>query len=262
MKKIFIGLILLFGLITTVNAANYELKELIPEGVKTTIVTNNFSYQDFYYDKSKKTIVFDNIKNLSDKELPITVSIGLFDKDKNNIGIINHCSKKNKNESISDIVLNSKDSKKYEISVVNEKIIVEDIKYISILNDNINCNKENSFDYVGKKINKIGVIEKKDIGKDAELLIKIMIGLGVLLLILFIYKFMFTNTYNNFDGNDVRDGFDKYNKKLQKDREEELKRNPPKVEEKKPNKPIEILEQEEDEKNSKKGDTDLHNLYK
>ena len=267
MKKLFYGvLLLLIGLTINVNAANYELRELIPEGIKTTIVTKNFSYQDFYYDNNSNKVIFTNIKNLSDNELPITISIALFDEEQRNLGIINHCSKMNKNETVLDVSLNSKEKKSYEIQLVEENVArgksLKDIKYIAILSDNINCNKENSFDYVDQKIDDIGVLKKQEIGKDAELLIKIMIGLGVLLIVLFLYKFMFTNTYSNVDGDDVRDGYNKYNKKLQKEREIELLENPPVVEEKKPDKPIEILEQEEEAKKEDKDGTDLHNLYK
>ena len=59
MKKIknIVRLLILITIMTIipVNAANYELKELIPVNVETTIVTKHFSYRGFYYnDKSFK----------------------------------------------------------------------------------------------------------------------------------------------------------------------------------------------------------------
>ena len=265
MKKILFGIIL-FMTIITVNAANYELKELIPVGIKTTIVTNNFSYREFFYNKDNNTLEFKSIKNISSEDRPITISVGLFDKNRKNIGIFNYCTKSGKVESVADEVLKSKEERGFVIEITKgylyKENIHDDIKYISVLSDNINCNKENNFEYVGQEVEDIGVIKTNEIGKDAELLIKVLIGLGALLIVLFLYKFMFTNSYTNVDGDDVRDGYDKYNKKLQEDREEELRKNPPKVEEKKPNKPIEVLEQEEEAKHEDKNGTDLHNLYK
>jgi uncharacterized protein YxeA len=65
MKKILYGvLILLIGVITiNVKAANYGFKELIPINTKNTLVTNNFSYQQFYYEDGE--IVFKNSLLLS-----------------------------------------------------------------------------------------------------------------------------------------------------------------------------------------------------
>lgn len=265
MKKVLFGIIL-FMTVITVGAANYELKELIPVGVKTTILTKNFSYREFFYNKNNNTIEFKSIKNISTEDRPITISVGLFDENQRNIGIFNYCTKSGELESVSDEIIKSKAEKHFKIEIPKGYLYKEnshkDIKYISVLSDNSSCTHGTSFDYVGKKIEDIGVIKNSEISSDTEIMIKILVGLGIFLVILFLYKFMFTNKYNNFDGDDVRDGYDKYNKKLQEEREEELRKNPPKVEEKKPDKPIEILEQEEEARNEDKSGTDLHNLYK
>ena len=61
MKKIITLVVLFITILSikTVHAANYELKELIPEGIKTTIVTKHFSYRQLYYDKTTNKVKFD-----------------------------------------------------------------------------------------------------------------------------------------------------------------------------------------------------------
>ena len=71
MKKIrIVFLLLILFSIKEVRAANYQIKELIPVDTPTTIVTDNFSYKNFYYNDNKMEaeslknnfIIFENIK--------------------------------------------------------------------------------------------------------------------------------------------------------------------------------------------------------
>jgi hypothetical protein len=258
MKKVLLSLfiILLTIIITPVHAANYELKELIPTDIKTTIVTNNFSYKNFYY--SSGQVVFTGIKNLTTEELPISITIGLFNSKKKNIGTINYCSE----------VLGSREEINYVINVDSSYLSPEynlsDIKYISVLSDNITCRSTGSgnLDYIGQTVDEIGMAKNKGLDSHTEFLIKILTCIGVVLVIIFIYQFMFTNHYNNFDGDDVRRSYKKYNKQLKLEREVK-ERNTPKVEEKpKINKSEEVLREELEAKKETGNDTDLHNLYK
>jgi hypothetical protein len=57
--KLLLLVILLFSVIDT-KAANYEIKELIPVNIETTIVTKNFSYKNFYYN-GKGMIIFQSM---------------------------------------------------------------------------------------------------------------------------------------------------------------------------------------------------------
>lgn len=258
MKKILYGvLILLIGVITiNVKAANYGFKELIPINIKNTLVTNNFSYQQFYYENGE--IVFNNIKNLSDKDLPISISLAFFDENKKNLGIMNYCAESD--------VLKSKSNREYTIALTNSDLgkgkSIKDIKYIAILTDNINCNKEPSFEYVGYSIEDIGMGKNNELDDDSVRLIHLMEFVGGVLLLIFLYEFLFTRTYQNFDGSEVRAGFKKYNKELKRERERELKKNPPKPKEFTKVKTDEVLAQEEQAQKEDKSATDLHNLYK
>lgn len=275
MKKVFYLVLLLIGLaVVPVKAANYELKELIPVDIKTTIVTNNFSYRDFYYNNNEleakslhnNYIIFGNIKNLADKELPVSISVALFDKNKKNLSVINYCSTKDKTSIHAGTVLKPGAEQGYTLEIpkryLPDKSTVEDIKYFAVLSDNINCNSDISFDYTGYTIKDINMGKNNTLDQDSERLIKIMTGVGIVVLLLFLYNFMFTNAYQNMDGSDVRAGYKKYNKELKRERERELKKNPPKEPEPVKVKSDKVIAQEEAAKNEDKSNTDLHNLYK
>lgn len=257
MKRIIKGIIIVLLLtISKVEAANYELKELIPHGIKTTIVTDNFSYKELSYDSGQVT--FQNVENLSDEAKPMSISIALFNNSKKNIGTINYCAK--------DELLNSKEEKPYTISI-NSRYLgknhkISEIKYIAILNDNINCRVTGSKDYVNQSIKEIGMVKNNSLDNSAKLLLYMLGFLGIVLFILFLLKFLFTNRYENFDGEDLRKGYKKYNKQLADEREHELKVNPPKPKEVKKEKTDEVIKQEEQAQNEDKSGTDLHNLYK
>lgn len=271
MKKILFSLLLIFtcGVILNVNAANYEIRELIPINIKTTIVTDNFSYKSFYFNHNEDSstannnyIVFSGIKNLSDGDLPISISIGLFGEDKKNIGTINYCSSSSESSNI----LKSKEEVTYSIEVSDKYLAedktVDDIKYIAVLSENSNCRTTGSLDYVGETVEEIGQFKNNTLSDDTLFLIKILSVVGGVLLILFLYKFLFTNAFRNFNGDDVRQEYTYINKQLRRKREDD-ERNKPYVEpKKKTNKSSQVLHQEEEAKNEDKTGTDLHNLYK
>ncbi len=253
-KLLLIGILLLLT-IPNVEAANYELKELIPINIETTIVTNHFSYRDFYYN-GKGIILFKSIKNISNKDLPITISIGLFDENKKNIGMINYCTAEER--------LSSKEEKSYVITITNEQLskekAIDDIHYISILDENINCRITGADDYIGQKVEDIGKIRSNSITSDTRFFIKIIEVLFSVIGVIFLYRFMFTKSFVNMNGEEIRKDYDKYNKELSKEREEDRKNNPPKPKEFVSPKTKEVLQQEEEAKNKKS--TDLEDLYK
>ena len=252
-KIIFVLLICLS--VKTVYAENYKIKELIPRNVTTTIHTDNFSYKEMYFDS--KGVHFKSIKNLTDEELPISISVGLFDKNRKNIGTINYCNLKLKGkeeEKEFDILFN----KKY----LGDKNTIKEIKYIAVLEDNITCKTKGSKTYIGLRVEKIGASRGNKFDSKTELFLSLLTIMAGAFVVLILYKLIFTRTYRNVDGGEVREAFDDINRELKEQREEELRKNPPVVEKKKPNKPIEILDQEESAKKEDKSGTDLHNLYK
>lgn len=271
MKKIVVLLVLILGFIP-VKAANYELKELIPVNIETTIVTKSFSYKGLYYNKNnaslaeKDYIIFKGIKNLTGEEKSISISIAFFNKEKKNIGTMHYCSTKINNESVSQKTLQPDEEISYSIEVNKDYLGSEhtrdEIQYIAVLNDNKDCRVASSDENIGKTIEKIGVISNQKLDESTQLMLNIFIVLGIILVIGFLYKYLFTKSFQNFDGEDIRKGFEDLNTSLSKAREEEKKKNPPKEKEIKSIKTEKVLKQEEEAKNEDKSGTDLHNLYK
>lgn len=264
MKKKFLIILITLMSFIPVKAANYEMRELIPINIENTIVTNNFSYKTFTYvvnkdgvDKSKNhTIIFKEIKNLTDEAKPISISIGLFAADKKNIGTINYCTD----------TLQAKEEKPYEIHVSKENLAkentVNDIKYIAILSDNTNCRTDGTLDFVGQTVEEIGMKKNNTVNNDTILLLKVLgVVFGVVFLI-FIYEFLFTNYYTNFDGKDVRNDYKKYNKELKARRDFEARIHPTPPPVKKKTKTDTVLKQEEAAAKEEADSTDLHNMYK
>ena len=258
MKKIvkLLGVILIAVMSFNVYAANYELRELIPEKKETTIVTNHFSYRSFSYN-GEGYVTFKSIKNITNDTLPISISIGLFDKNKKNIGTINYCSEENK--------LNGKEEKTFSIPVTKDYLgddySILDIAYISVLEDNITCKTEGKDYYIGQSVEEIGEAKNTTLDRDAELFLIVIGIVGGVIVLVFISK-LFSGSYENMDGDDVRIGFKKYNRKLRDDRERELRLHPPKPPEKIKTKTDQVLAQEEAAKTEDKTGTDLHNFYK
>ena len=278
MKRIIRALVLLLVVFvyTNVNAANYELRELIPIDKETTIVTDHFSYQSFYYKtkdikditKASQYVVFGNIKNISDEDLPVSISIALFDSEKKNIGTINYCASSKVDESDTVQIIKSKESMPFIIEVTNDYLgkdnKLKDVKYMAVLSENINCRHKTGHDeYIGQTIEEIGIGKNTEIGPAAESLIKMLTVIGVALVALFLYKFLFTSAYQNMDGSDVRQEYAYINKRLKNKREKDLRENPPTEPPKKDNKSDKIRKEEEIEGSKEhKERTDLHNMYK
>ena len=250
-KVIFISIICLS--IKTVYAENYKIKELIPYKVDTTIHTDNFSYKGIYFDE--RGVHFNGIKNLTDEKKTISISIGLFDKNGKNVGTINFC----------EMELNAKDEMsfiiEFEDKYFGENKSVKDVKYIAVLSDNITCKKKGSRDFVGQSVDKMGISHRDTFDDDSKLLISILSVVGGIVLIIIVYKLIFTRAYRNVDGNEVREAFDDINKELKEKREKE-KVNKFEMVDEEPEKSEEIIRQEEEAKKEDKSSTDLHNLYK
>ena len=278
MKKILklLLIIAITALCKNVSASNYELRELIPIDIETTIVTNHFSYQSFYYKTKNNTditnksnyLVFGNIKNISNDDLPISISVALFDKNKKNIGTVNYCANYKENDLNTVQIIRSKESIPFIIEInkdyLGEGKSPQDVKYISVLSENINCRHNTGKDeYLGQTVEEIGIGKNTQIGPEAESLIRILTLCGLLLAALFIYKYLFTTAYQNMDGSDIRQEYVYINKRLKDKREKELRENPPTEPPKKDNKSDKIRQEEAIEKNKEhKEMSNLHNMYK
>lgn len=209
MKKIITLITILFITLittTTVYAANYEIKELIPVGTETTIVTKYFSYRQFYYEKTDNKIHFQSIKNISDTEMPVSISIGLFGKNKKNIGVLHYCDVNSKLGSNVEIPFSIEVTSEY----LGEKFTKEDIKYIAVLEDNHTCKTDKSQNYIGQKAEDIGNFHGGELSDSTKLTIQVISIVAGVILVIFLYQFLFTNKFKNFDGNEVREVLKNY----------------------------------------------------
>ena len=259
MKKIkLLVLAILLGFILPVHAADYEIRELIPVDVTTSVHGEIFIYKNINY--SNGIIKIGSVRNNSFDNHALSVSIGLFGSDKKNIGIINYCEKDNtihSKENKKDIMIDVKGS-----YIAPEKNL-KDIKYIAVIGENTNCREDGSQEFIGSTVEQIGIAKNTGIGVGAERLLTVIKIIAFVLVALFLYKFLFTSAYRNMDGEDVRQEYAYINKELRKDREYEAKKNPPKPKVIKTHKTKEILAQEKEEnKNENKDNTDLQNMYK
>ncbi|MBR1936544.1 MAG: hypothetical protein IJ842_02510 [Bacilli bacterium] len=251
MKKLLL-ILLLTILLNPINsnAANYSLNELIPKNIETTIVTDNFSYKDFYYNNG--AITFKGIKNLTNDEKPLSFSIALFNEEKKNIGTIYYCSKNEENPLLGINTLIAKEEKSFIIYVHKYTKDINEISYISLIGDNHTCRGESNDDYKGQTIEDITRNKNDRLDQKASLFVQI-VGYGILLLVCYLlYLFLFTNRFRNVDSKDIRRSYKDPGPKKEEEKKEEKIKN---------DKDIEILEQEEKE-NKNKDNTDLHNFYK
>ena len=252
MKKILFIIFFIFVLFPVyVYADNYNEKELIPIEVSTTIKTDNFIYKNMIYKDGK--IDFEYIKNKSVNEIPVSISVALFDKNKKNMGMVNYCDE-NKilayKESINNITL---DVSNFSIALDKN---VSDIKYIALWNDNITCKKSDSSEYIGQKIEEMGVIKEDNSVTDPKLLMYVLMVAGGLLVFGFLYKFMFTNTYSNMNGDNIRKEYQMRHEEMKKEREESYITEPIASDTES------VVMQEEVPKNEEKEVSDLENLFK
>ena len=256
MKKIVFAIIVFLGMMVPVKAADYEVRELIPEGVTTTVRGDNFMYKDILYQGGVITI--GKIRNNSYEDKKITVSIGLFDKNKKNIGTINYCQDgttlKTKGES-SELTIDVKNS------YMGKGKTHKDIHYIAVIGENLNCRTDGATENLDQTVEEIGMPKNNVLNDDQKALLTIIMWIVIILFALFVYRFLFTNAYRNMDGTDVRQEYAYINKELRKERELEEKLNPPQPKVVKTHKTKEILKQEK-EQNSNTEKSDLHNLYK
>ena len=270
MKRI-IKLLLIGLLLVTyqVNAAEFKAMELIPVNEKSnaTVTTDHFKYIDINYNKNNNNISFGTIRNISSEKRFITVTIGLFDSKSENIGTINYCAKDENENGLAGAELDINQGISYTISVDRTYLAknknFNNIKYISILSDNINCNTGNALEYVGQKVDKIGQAKNNTLNNSEKLFVKILILIGGVGLFVFIYNYIFSTKYQNIDGEDVREDYNKLNEKLARQREYDAINNPPKPKPVKKNKSDKVIAEEQLEKSKENtNSSDLHNFYK
>lgn len=260
MKKLIQIFIILIIVISskTVYADSYKMMELIPKDKKVTIRGDQLLYKDVEFKEGK--IVIGQIKNITDEKKSITISIGLFGKDKRNISIINYCSTEDALET-NQVIEN------YQIPIDEEKFdkdkTINDIKYYAIISENKSCRLGGAKEYVGEKINRINKLGDNSLPSSVTMLLNIVKYFVIGFIIIFLYKFLFTGSYRNMDGEDMRADYAYINKEKEKERERQRKLNPKNPKTIKQTKSDKVLAQEKEEQEKEnKDDSNLHNFYK
>lgn len=192
MKKIFCYIsvfIICFFTWLEVSAKEYNTMELIPVTESFDVNCEMFNYKGINYNGS--TITFSSIENITDSSLPISISIGLFDQDEKNLGIINYCSNNDYDSDFSNLKLESKKAIPYTVKVKEAKYLAEgksfsDVKYIAVMNDNEYCKVGGAQNSVGKTLTEISSGGEVEVNKINEFLSSIPRSIIIFVIVSFV----------------------------------------------------------------------------
>ncbi len=205
MKKIMIVLSLFIGIIClNVKASDYSMYQLISIEDNATVTGEHFIY-NFYYNysdiqaerMSSNTIIFPSLKNISDEKRAISISIGIFNGEKKNIGTMNYCST-NEKVTFLETHLEPGQETQYSINIAKQNIIdgynIKDVKYLAVLGENEDCTVTGISRYAGKTIEEIKNSSDDElyVSDYTKYFIYVVIGVIGLGILIFIIKFLLT----------------------------------------------------------------------
>ena len=278
MKKLLIGIIILISFLSLpVYAEDYDLYQLIPINKHANVETDHFIYKDFYYNDNEMQreslhnnhIIFKEIINKSDEVLPVTISIGFFDKDKKNIGTLNYCGTKE------DITFAAKEigpeaTIPYSMVVMKTDLLdkkdLKDIAYIAVLGENRTCSTGKVAENGGRTVEEIregNPTNKSSLDLDSQTknFLYAVVG-GIILLVLFFW-FRSASTGGMTRDEVIREQYKlKHQQNLQNREPQPVQEPIPEktVEEPKPTQEETLLEEAPKEEHQE--NTDLMNLFK
>lgn len=227
LKRILFTMIL-FCFTFSVKAANYPIKTLIPIDTSATVDTDVFTYQDFIYnssvdDRGNNTITFSQIINHTDKRMPVSINLLLFNGDKKNIGYLTYCSDKDLDSEYNQFKIDGGGSSAFSVNVSSRyfgiheeksgitthdvKYSPSDVKYIAVMDDNKYCQVGGYNNYVGKSIDQIlgnGEVSTSNT-KDYSGLIKIIEFIAILAVIVGIGVLIYKILYPKFSSRKFND---------------------------------------------------------
>ena len=169
--KILLLLVVLCCFYYNVDAKDYKVKELISVSDTATVKTDTFTYNNIKFvplteDAKYAKFNFESVVNNTDKSIPVSIDILLFDKEQKNIGFVTYCSKKDFSSDYANFELKGKATTSFSINiekryyvVVDEKKEIykeaKDISYYSILDENIYCHIGGYDKYKGLTLDEI-----------------------------------------------------------------------------------------------------------
>lgn len=194
-KYLLVG-ILAFSFWNCVDATTYETNQLIPVDSLATVETENFTYTNFIYyssvNSNKKSVInFESIKNKSEKKIPVSINILLFDEKEKNIGYLTYCTDKDYDSNWAKYKLAKGASIPFSISVSKKYFAyepdMEHVKYIAVQDDNPYCKVGGYSKYDGLTIDQITngeVVVKKDSNVSMQDIFRFWETVGILAIII------------------------------------------------------------------------------
>lgn len=211
MKRILKAILLFILSLTCIDtyAMQYKTVEIFTSDEKATVVTDTFTYTNFIYVPAKAgskygTIEFEEITNNTEKLIPVSINLLMFDKNKKNIGFITYCSTKDISSDYSQMKIKANAKSPFSITVTDTYFVdgysAKDISYLAVLDENEYCYIGGYDKYKGLTIEQIsdGVVASNldDKGKEqfnidslfnkydfTKLLSNIVISIVVLLIV-------------------------------------------------------------------------------
>ena len=144
-KRLLLIIILISMVMLPVKAIEHIPGELIPVSEEASIDTETIKYQGITFSNKGSYGVFDikSVQNKTNKQIPMSVNLLIFDTNKVNIGFVSYCTDKDVESDYSNAKLNSNQTKHLAIKV-NTKYFAEgktsaDVAFYSLLDENPYC---------------------------------------------------------------------------------------------------------------------------
>lgn len=166
MKRII--MIILLGIISLISvdtyAMQYKTVEIFTANEEATVKTDTFTYTNFVYVPAKVgskygMVEFEEITNNTDKLIPISINLLMFDKNKKNIGFITYCSTKDISSDYSQMKIKGNAKSPFSITVTDTYFVegyeAKDISYFAVLDENEYCHIGGYDKYRGLTIEQI-----------------------------------------------------------------------------------------------------------
>ena len=212
MKKSFIILIIAL-IFSFLNVKALEPSKLIGVNERVTIDTEIFTYNNLYFvdNNGNKTIYFDSINNKLTKKAPISFSIGLFDQENKNIGLINYCSSEDLDSAFANYYLPASGYTAFNLNILAKYLVdgesSANIYSIAFLDSNKYCKIGGADNYKGSSYEQI--IAGEAVMKNKPSVLKTLIKEGILkniiycillIMVYLVYCNLIDNLYRSIKG--------------------------------------------------------------
>ena len=192
-----------------VNAIDYNPYDSIPiTSVNANIKSKTFNYNGVTYNSgldetNSPYFTFSGIHNNTNKKIPVTVAIGLFDNQGKNIGTIFYCTKRDYDSKYSGLEVKANSSVSFKISAKKKYFVsnrsANEIASYAILSDNKDCEAAGFTKYQGLTLAEIQdgikpeteVPEKKTFDLLNTISGNLMIGMLILVVIVSFIAYIF-----------------------------------------------------------------------